>query len=190
MKSVSNYHEFKAFVISENRSFLLLYKHGKDSSDCAYSNLKEAVDQKNLKIAAANVDKVRDIHTHYNIDTVPTLLEFEMGILKNVVKGCQDKAFYSTILYNTVTTFDGLESNKAKQVIVYTTPSCTYCNAIKNYLSGQGIAYREIDVSRDERSAKEMVRRSGQQGVPQTLIDGRLVIGYDKKKLDKLLEIN
>ena len=81
-------------------------------------------------------------------------------------------------------------SAKSKQVIIYTTPTCTYCSAIKNYLSGQGISYREIDVSRDERAARDMVRRSGQQAVPQTLIDGRLIIGYDRNKLDELLELN
>jgi glutaredoxin-like YruB-family protein len=152
--------------------------------------LTEVAGKESINFAVADVNKVLDIHAHYNVSTVPTLLEFESGELKNVIKGCQEKEFYSTIFKNAVVNVDGLDSKKSKQVIVYTTPTCTYCNAIKSYLSGNGIAYREIDVSRDENAAREMVRRSGQQGVPQTLIDGRIVVGYDKTKIDQLLEIN
>ena len=135
------------------------------------------------------MNSVRDIHERYNIRSVTTLLEFENGTLKNVVKGCQGKAFYSTIFKSATSTNGGSHSKSSKQVLVYTTPTCTYCNAIKSYLSGQRIAYREVDISRDEGAAREMVRRSGQQGVPQTVIDDNLIIGYDKKKLDKYLEI-
>ena len=150
MRTVFNYAEFEEFVKSENRGFLLLYKYGNPSSDCAFGNLKEVVDRKDIKIAFVDVNKVQDIHKHYNVTTVPTLLEFERGVLKNVVKGCQEKAFYSTIFNNTISIVDGSASKNEKQVIVYTTPTCTYCNAIKNYLAGQGITYREVDVSRDE----------------------------------------
>lgn len=190
MKTISNLHELEELVSSENRSFLLLYRQGNQNSDCAFTNLKNAIDKENYVIAVADVNQVRDIHSQFNVSTVPTLLEFENGTLKNVVKGCQEKGFYSTIFKNADSGLHNASSKNTKQVIVYTTPTCTYCNAIKNYLSGNGIAYREIDVARDERAAQEMVRKSGQQGVPQTVVNGRLVIGYDKKKLDELLEIN
>ena len=49
--------------------------------------------------------------------------------------------------------------------------------------------FREVDISRDERAAQELVRRSGQMGVPQTDIDGRIVVGFDKARLDELLGI-
>lgn len=189
MKTISNLHELEELVSSENRCFLLLYRQGNHISDCAFANLKNAIDKENYVVGFADVNQVRDIHSQYNVSSVPTLLEFENGIVKNVVKGCQEKAFYSTIFKNGDSVLNNALSKNAKQVIVYTTPTCTYCNAIKNYLSGKGIAYREIDVARDERAAQEMVRRSGQQGVPQTVVDGRLVIGYDKKKLDELLMI-
>ncbi len=47
-----------------------------------------------------------------------------------------------------------------------------------------------MDISRDEKAAQNLVRRSGQQGVPQTDINGRIVVGFDQAKLDELLEIN
>jgi glutaredoxin len=65
---------------------------------------------------------------------------------------------------------------------------CTYCTAVKNYLNQQGLPFTEIDVASNANAAKVMVERSGQQGVPQILIDGQLVIGYNKQRIDILLE--
>ena len=53
-----------------------------------------------------------------------------------------------------------------------------------------GIRYREINVAADQKAAEEMVRKSGQQGVPQTDINGQIVVGFDKTKLNSLLGIN
>ncbi|GAB4457772.1 MAG: hypothetical protein Fur0028_12200 [Bacteroidales bacterium] len=53
-----------------------------------------------------------------------------------------------------------------------------------------GIPFSDIDVSRDQHAAQELVQRTGQQGVPQTEINGQWVIGFDQKRLKELLEIN
>jgi S1-C subfamily serine protease len=58
---------------------------------------------------------------------------------------------------------------------------------VKEYLSRRSIPFRDVDVSRDPAAAAEMVRLSGQQGVPVTVIDGQTVIGYDQARLDALL---
>ena len=58
---------------------------------------------------------------------------------------------------------------------------------MKEYLSRQSITFRDVDVSRDPTAASEMVRISGQQGVPVTVIDGQVVVGYDRPRLDVLL---
>jgi S1-C subfamily serine protease len=61
---------------------------------------------------------------------------------------------------------------------------------VKEYLSRQSIAYRERDVSQDPAAAQEMVRISGQQGVPVTVIDNgarQVVVGFDRQQLDRLL---
>lgn len=79
---------------------------------------------------------------------------------------------------------------KRKRVIVFTTPTCTYCNAVKRYLRQQKIRFREVDVSRDAAAQRDMVRRSGQMGVPVVDIGGRVVVGFDRPKIDSLLGLN
>ncbi len=76
------------------------------------------------------------------------------------------------------------------EVKVYSTPSCPYCNMLKSYLRSKGIKFVDYDVSRDERRAMEMVRISGQMGVPVTVINGKVVIGFNKPVIDKLLNLS
>lgn len=73
------------------------------------------------------------------------------------------------------------------RVIVFSTPNCPYCNLTKRYLRERGVRFRDVDVSRDPAAARDMVRRSGQQGVPVVDINGKIVIGFDKAKINQLL---
>ncbi|MCD6291752.1 MAG: NrdH-redoxin [Anaerolineae bacterium] len=73
------------------------------------------------------------------------------------------------------------------RVIVFTTPTCTYCNAVKRYLKRHRIRFKDVDVSRDSRAARDIVRRTGQMGVPVIDIGGKIIIGFDRPKIDKLL---
>jgi len=79
------------------------------------------------------------------------------------------------------------EKQKQKRVIVFSTPTCVYCNHAKRYLREKGIRFRDVDVSRDEAAARDMVRRSGQQGVPVIDIGGKIVVGFNKAEVDRLL---
>ena len=72
-------------------------------------------------------------------------------------------------------------------VVLYTTPTCGYCRQLKNYLHQRGVPYTEHDVSRDQAAAMEMVRLSGQQGVPVSSIDGQVVVGFNRPAIDQLL---
>lgn len=72
-------------------------------------------------------------------------------------------------------------------VKIYTTPTCPYCMRAKAYLDSKGISYENIDVSTDSQGLEEMVKVSGQMGVPVVIIDGQMVLGFDKAKLDELL---
>ena len=72
-------------------------------------------------------------------------------------------------------------------VVVYTSPTCPYCNMVKDFLSQRGISYAERDVSRDPDAAQEVVSKTGQMGVPVTIIDGQTIIGFDRDKLEKAL---
>ena len=83
------------------------------------------------------------------------------------------------------------ESTKRQpKVLVFTTPSCPWCVRAKRYLTEQKITFREIDVSRDQAAARDLVRRTGQMGVPVVEIDGRPVIGFDKPRIDRMLGLS
>lgn len=75
----------------------------------------------------------------------------------------------------------------AHSVTVYSTPTCPWCARAKAYLKELGVDYDEKDVSVDVAAAREMVRLSGQMGVPVISIDGNIVIGFDKRRIDELL---
>jgi len=72
-------------------------------------------------------------------------------------------------------------------IILYETEVCPYCQEAKEFLDEMGVSYNEVDVSKDEKAAKEMVEKSGQMGVPVLDIDGEIVIGFDKEKISELL---
>jgi glutaredoxin len=57
----------------------------------------------------------------------------------------------------------------------------------KQYFSSKGLTFDNIDVSSDHQKAQEMVKLSGQMGVPVIVIDGQVVTGFDKSKIDSLL---
>jgi len=83
---------------------------------------------------------------------------------------------------------DKPKSDKPK-VVVYSTPTCPYCVAAKDFLKENKIEYKEIDVSKDMKAAEEMVEKSGQMGVPVIEIKGQIIIGFDKEKMRKALGI-
>lgn len=81
------------------------------------------------------------------------------------------------------------EAKPQPRVIVFSTPTCSFCNMAKKYFRDKGIRFKDVDVSRDPIAARDMVRRSGQQGVPVIDIGGKIVIGFDRPKIDKFLGI-
>ena len=72
-------------------------------------------------------------------------------------------------------------------VKIYTTPTCGYCHQAKRFLSDKGVKFTEYDVSRDQVAANEMVRLTGQMGVPVIVVDDQAVIGFNRAKLEQLL---
>jgi len=192
MKNISNIVELKNELQSNETGWLLLFKKGSEQSDCAFTNFVEAEKKVNKAVLLnADVNEVRDIHTEYGITSVPSLLHFEKGILKNVIKGCHKPEQFNAIFEKVAFVANVAAENKPQRnVTVYTTPTCTWCTTIKRHLDHHGIRYREINVAADQKAAEEMVRKSGQQGVPQTDINGQIVVGFDKTRLNSLLGIN
>ncbi|KAK2146790.1 hypothetical protein LSH36_583g01053 [Paralvinella palmiformis] len=72
-------------------------------------------------------------------------------------------------------------------IIIYSTPACSYCTQAKKYFRENRIPFTEYDVSKDQRRAEEMVRKSGQTGVPVIDINGRTIVGFNKTEIERLL---
>lgn len=75
------------------------------------------------------------------------------------------------------------------KIKVYSTTSCPYCYTLKAFLKEKGIEFEEIDVGTDEKVREEMIRKSGQMGVPVVEIDGEIIVGFDREKICQLLRI-
>ncbi len=76
------------------------------------------------------------------------------------------------------------------RVLVFTTPTCPWCNRAKAYLHLRQVKFREVDVSRDRAAARDLARRTGQMGVPVIEIAGRPVVGFDRGRIDQLLGLS
>jgi glutaredoxin-like YruB-family protein len=82
-----------------------------------------------------------------------------------------------------------MNAKRGPRIVIFTTPSCPWCRMAKTYLRQNGFRFREVDVSKDPDAARDMIRRTGQRGVPVLLIGNKPVIGFDREKIDRLLGI-
>ncbi len=74
-------------------------------------------------------------------------------------------------------------------VKIYTTSTCPWCKKTKEFFKANKVKFTEIDVGADQKAAKEMVKKSGQMGVPVTDINGEIIVGYNEAKLKKALKL-
>ena len=75
------------------------------------------------------------------------------------------------------------------KVVVFSTLTCSFCTMAKSYFREKGIKFTDIDVSRDQAAARDMVRRSGQMGVPVIDIGGKIIVGFNRPQINSLLGI-
>jgi glutaredoxin-like YruB-family protein len=73
-------------------------------------------------------------------------------------------------------------------VIVYSTPTCSYCNKAKDYLRENHVPFNDYNVARDMRRADEMVKKSGQMGVPVLDINGKIIVGFNQPEIERALK--
>ena len=71
---------------------------------------------------------------------------------------------------------------------IYSTPTCPYCIQAKEFFKKAKIDFEDFDVSKDQEKAKEMVEKSGQSSVPVIDINGKIIIGFDKEKIEETLK--
>jgi glutaredoxin-like YruB-family protein len=75
------------------------------------------------------------------------------------------------------------------KVTVYSTPTCPFCTMAKNFLNEHKIEFTDYDVSTDQEKAQEMIKKSGQTGVPVLDIDGTIIVGFDVEKIKAALKL-
>jgi glutaredoxin-like YruB-family protein len=75
------------------------------------------------------------------------------------------------------------------KVKVYSTQTCPWCYKLKDWLKENKIKFEDIDVSKDNKAAQEMIKKSGQMGVPVTEIGNEIIMGFNVEKLKKILKI-
>lgn len=73
------------------------------------------------------------------------------------------------------------------KVLVFSTSTCSWCRRAKRYLKVRGVPFKEINVERDADAAREIVRKTGQTGVPVIKIGSRWIVGFDKEQIDREL---
>lgn len=74
-----------------------------------------------------------------------------------------------------------------KTVIIYSTPTCVYCNMAKSFFKANNVPYTEYNVATDLDKRKEMVDKTGQMGVPVIDLGSEIVIGFDEAKVRSVL---
>ena len=77
-----------------------------------------------------------------------------------------------------------------KSVSIYSTETCGYCKMAKEFFEKNNIEFQEFDVGKDLAKRQEMIEKSGQMGVPVITVDNELIVGFNKTKLQELLNIN
>ena len=81
------------------------------------------------------------------------------------------------------------KSSGKRKVIIYSTKTCPWCAKTKEFLKANKIPFTNKDVGSSSKNAQEMMKKSGQQGVPVTDIGGKIIIGFNEGKLKRALEL-
>ena len=82
-----------------------------------------------------------------------------------------------------------LKVKKMAKVLVYSTPTCPFCELVKKFLKENNVKYTEINVAKDKEKVKEMITKSGQTSLPVVDIDGKIILGFNKIEMKKALNL-
>jgi len=180
-------------VQKENSSFLaaVFYTDSSERSKEAVSILNEIKKQKaDVPLVAVNASKIPAIHPHFGITSVPSVITLKNGRLIKRIEGLQERKIYEMLLGSAPRKrADGSEAPPLR-ITIYSSPTCPPCAVVKAHLRKKQIPFRVVDVTLDQHAAQEIVSRTGSMAVPQTDINGTVVIGADMARIDELLGIH
>ncbi len=75
------------------------------------------------------------------------------------------------------------------KIIIYGTSHCPWCHKAREFLTANKVKFRDINVEEDEKAKKDMIKKSGQLGVPVIDINGKIIVGFDESTIRKLLKL-
>ena len=178
-------------VQEKYNEFLILVFYA-DFSSAAKRALTEveqfSKENKEVPVYVIDVVKVKGVHKLFGVRNVPTVVAVQKSKVTQKIEGVQSAQFYARIFAGAHSSYyKPSKKTVAHSVIVYSGPGCPACGNAKAYLRRRGIRFRDIDISRDQHTAENLVRRSGQMAVPQIDIDGHLIVGFNQVEIDRLL---
>ena len=176
-------------LVKENDVVLLMfYTQASETSLQAKEQVKKASAEFNdVPVALVDASAVRTIHSVYRVNSVPTVLVLKHAKPVKTVQGLQSQQHYELLFYDSPQAFGSEPGERQHHVVVYSTPTCSWCNRLKQHLRQNRVRFQDIDVSRDQQAAQQLMERTGQTGVPQTEIDGQWIVGFDQQRIDNLL---
>lgn len=75
------------------------------------------------------------------------------------------------------------------KIKIYSTPTCPYCVLVKEYLKEKGFEFEDIDVSQNKEALNELIKKTGAMAVPVIEIEKEIIVGFDKEKINQILNI-
>ena len=75
------------------------------------------------------------------------------------------------------------------KIIIYSTPSCVYCQMAKDFLTDKNIPFTEYDLTKEVAMRNEVIKKTGQMAVPVIEVDGEVMVGFDEARLSQMLGI-
>lgn len=178
-------------VQEKHKEFLVLFFYADFSSSAkrALAELEQfSKENKEAPVYVIDVERIRGVHKQFGVKNVPTFLTLKKGKVFWRIEGVESAQLYTRILsgMNSSST-NGGKKGISHRVVVYSGSGCPACGTAKSYLRSRGVNFREIDISHDQHAAERLVQRSGQMAVPQIDIDGHLIVGFDRTKIDRFL---
>jgi len=168
---------------------LLFYGAFSPASKRALAELEQyTADDGTTPVYALDVQTVKGVHKDFGVTSVPTVVALKKGAVEKRVEGVESAQFYARLFSGAQhDVYRSATDTPVRRVTVYSGPGCPACGSAKAYLRRRGVRFREIDIARDQQAAQSLVKRSGQMAVPQIDINGQLIVGFDRAKIDKML---
>jgi glutaredoxin-like YruB-family protein len=77
----------------------------------------------------------------------------------------------------------------AKNVVVFSQQRCPPCKSVKDYLTQKKVTFTVKAIDEDNAAMHELVEVYHSQSTPTVVIDGQVVIGFNRDRIDKLLAL-